>query len=201
MVHGWSGRGSQLRAAVEALRTRGFEVVAFDGPGHGDTPGKVGSIAHMARAIAAIAVAQPPDVIVAHSMGAAAATVAIADAAVTPRAVAFYGPNVHPLGFLRKVLHKLGADERVARRFQTYTEAQLGRSFASVDPRRALPAMRARLLVVHAEDDKEVPVREGVAFAEGWPGARLHVVPTLGHRRILHDPALAAFVADFLAEA
>src|SRR3954471_12912224 len=38
LVHGWEGRGSQLGSFVEPLVAAGLSVVAFDAPGHGDSP-------------------------------------------------------------------------------------------------------------------------------------------------------------------
>ena len=39
LVHGWGGRGTQLRAFIARLLARGLSVVAYDAPGHGMTGG------------------------------------------------------------------------------------------------------------------------------------------------------------------
>src|SRR5688572_16391660 len=36
LVHGWEGRGAQLAAFIEPLVAKGFRVVTFDAPGHGE---------------------------------------------------------------------------------------------------------------------------------------------------------------------
>src|SRR5262245_22361365 len=42
LVHGWSGRGTQLGALIDPLVAHGLSVAAFDAPGHGDSdPGPV----------------------------------------------------------------------------------------------------------------------------------------------------------------
>jgi len=38
-VHGWSGRGTQMGAFAAPLVERGYRVIAFDGPAHGDSAG------------------------------------------------------------------------------------------------------------------------------------------------------------------
>lgn len=64
---------------------------------------------------------------------------------------------------------------------------------------RIAPGVKAPLLIIHDEDDVDVPLRDGKAYVEAWPGARLHTTRSLGHRRILRDPEVIGAVADFLA--
>ena len=40
MVHGWSGRGTQLYAIADKLLENGFMTISFDGPAHGQSSGK-----------------------------------------------------------------------------------------------------------------------------------------------------------------
>src|SRR5688572_6659062 len=93
LVHGWSGRGSQLGAFVEPLERAGLRVVAFDGPGHGDSPARLGSLVTQARAVAALARALGPiEAVVAHSVGGAAALLATRSAGVCARRYALIAP-------------------------------------------------------------------------------------------------------------
>lgn len=55
-------------------------------------------------------------------------------------------------------------------------------------------------LLVHGEDDRRVPPACSARIADAWPGARLHLVPGLGHRRILEDPRVLALIVDALSE-
>src|SRR5678816_1021873 len=54
LVHGWEGRGSQLGAFVEPLVAAGMSVVAFDAPGHGDSPGHQLFLTELADCVADI---------------------------------------------------------------------------------------------------------------------------------------------------
>jgi hypothetical protein len=57
-----------------------------------------------------------------------------------------------------------------------------------------------RLLVVHDEDDKEVPLAHARALAASWPSAHLMVTQGLGHRRVLREPAVVEKVLGFLTD-
>src|SRR5262245_8871266 len=95
LVHGWEGRGSQLGALVEPLLRAGLSVVAFDAPGHGDSPGRRLYLADLADCIADIARAVGPlHGIVAHSFGAAAVLLAHQRGAVDARRNVMIAPNV-----------------------------------------------------------------------------------------------------------
>ena len=51
MVHGWDSRASHLGSFVEALLAAGYQVVAFDGPGHGDSGGHHSNVVLLGQAI------------------------------------------------------------------------------------------------------------------------------------------------------
>src|SRR5260221_10875875 len=85
LVHGWNGRGSQLGGFVAPLVSAGFQAVAFDAPGHGESAGSTSSVIEFANAFDAVADAvrpffQPLAGVIAHSMGGAAVTFALSRA-------------------------------------------------------------------------------------------------------------------------
>src|SRR5258706_3425003 len=94
LVHGWEGRGSQLGAFVAPLVDAGMSVIAFDAPGHGDSPDHQLYLTDLADSIADVAAAVGPlHAIVAHSFGAAAVLLAHARSGlVAPRNV-MISPN------------------------------------------------------------------------------------------------------------
>ena len=53
-------------------------------------------------------------------------------------------------------------------------------------------------LVIHDEDDADIPWQEGQAVASAWQHARFLKTNSFGHRRILRDPGTVAAVVDFV---
>jgi len=43
-IHGWTGRGTQIVNYIKPLNAIGYRVISFDGPAHGNTPGKQTSL-------------------------------------------------------------------------------------------------------------------------------------------------------------
>ncbi|HET7361735.1 MAG TPA: alpha/beta hydrolase, partial [Salinimicrobium sp.] len=51
LVHGWSGRGTQLSMMAKALVEQDYSVISFDAPGHGKAPGKISMMPFFSKAI------------------------------------------------------------------------------------------------------------------------------------------------------
>ncbi|MGD0524422.1 MAG: alpha/beta fold hydrolase [Polyangiaceae bacterium] len=200
LVHGWEGRGSQLGALVEPLTALGFRVVTFDAPGHGDSPGERASLFHFAEAIERAAETFGPfHAIVTHSMGGASALWASRERPLATRLV-MIAPPVDLRDFTRKLSTTLGLPEAVRLRVHRRLAARFGVPMEDVRAERLASVMRGPLLVVHDENDREVPVACGEAVAAAWPGAELVRTRGLGHQRILRDPEVLRSVVRFVAQ-
>jgi len=214
LVHGWNGRGSQLGAFVEPLVEAGFQVVAFDAPGHGASAGSSSSLVHFANAFDAVVDAvrpffQPIRGVIAHSMGGAAvmfslsraqdrARVASEPGAKPPRLV-FIAPPINLHDFVSTVSSELGLSQRTERVLASLVEERIGHRMTDLHALRHAQDMQAPLLVLHDEQDRAVPLACGESLAQAWPGAELRRSSGLGHNRILRDPATITTAVAFLA--
>ena len=201
LVHGWEGRGAQLAPFVEPLLAKGFRVVTFDAPGHGNSAGEVSSLVHFAQAIEAVVQAYGPfEAIITHSMGGAATAWALRNGPLAKRLVMLC-PPIAVQDFTRQLTQALSLSDSV----RTNVERRLARRFGvapeALHVAKVAPNMRTPLLLVHDQDDREVPIACGEAIAESWPGATLVRTQGLGHRRILRDPKVIAQAVRFVAGA
>jgi len=205
LVHGWGGHRTQLAAFVEPLVAAGFQVVTYDAPSHGDSAaGTLGrrrsSLIELMDAIETMIGAHgPAHAIIGHSLGAAAAALAVLDGTKTDRLV-LVAPPAEPVEYTRAFARALGFSEstrqRLLRRMEVLAGCPLDRL---VIPQRAagrfdLPP----LLVVADRTDKETDPADGQRIAESWPDAELRLSDGLGHRRILRDADTVAAVVDYL---
>jgi pimeloyl-ACP methyl ester carboxylesterase len=196
LVHGWGGRGAQLGAFVDPLIARGFSVVAFDAPGHGASdPGPV-TIPELTAAIREVAAARGRLAgLVAHSVGALAATRALYEGLEVAAAV-YVGPAAELVGPAARFAETLGFSRDVRERMRQRIEARVGRPWSAFDVTALAPALHTPLLVVHDRGDAEIPWQHGLVTSRAWSGAELLLTDGLGHRRILRAPdVLAASVA------
>lgn len=202
LVHGWEGRGSQLAAFVPPLLAAGFRVIAFDGPGHGRARSHRSSAVHMALAIERIAQSTGHLAgIVAHSVGGAATALAfhLSRGKLDVGRCVLVAPPVSAKRFFDHFCSALALDGEMREAFASRVERELGVPLASVDVRVATPHLRAPMLLLHDEADREVPFEDARTFVRAWPGAKLVVTSGLGHRAILRDPDVVAATAAFIA--
>lgn len=215
LVHGWNGRGTQLGAFVAPLVQAGYQVIAFDAPGHGGSAGTTSSLVRFAEAFEAVVDAtkpffQPLAGVIAHSMGGAAVTFALSRArerdavgvgvepgARSPR-LAFIAPPVDVRDFVTTVSGELGLSDRTRGALESALERRVGKRIEDLHALRLAKTMTAPLFIVHDEQDRAVPIECGEQLAEAWPGALLKKTRGLGHNRILRDPATVQSVVDYV---
>ncbi|MGE5182918.1 MAG: alpha/beta hydrolase [Acidobacteriota bacterium] len=201
LVHGWEGRGSQLGALVEPLVAAGMTVVAFDAPGHGDSPEHRLYLTDLADCIADVAAAVGPlHGIVAHSFGAAGALLAqVRGGLIAPRYV-MLAPNVLIDDAVRRFARVVGLDDRDRDALELRLAAHTGVAPAALSLDRLVAARDGSLLIVHDRADREVPFEHGARLAAAWPTSELIATEGLGHRRILRDPQVLARAVEFLRD-
>ncbi|WP_328941658.1 alpha/beta hydrolase [Streptomyces sp. NBC_00250] len=203
LVHGWSSRASRLTAFAEPLLARGYSPVAFDAPGHGDSPGRAGNIVEYREIIRELHARHGDfDAVVAHSFGVLASLFALRDGVRTARFVGLGG--VGSFGMLVKGFQAgLGVDERIVRCMRGHVERRLAPDEPGIwdrfDADRAAGELGAPVLLFHDESDDMVPPVQSRRLARAH-GDRARLVETrgLGHRRILRDPAVVAEAVAFL---
>ena len=198
LVHGWSGRGSQLGAFVAPLLERGRRVIAFDAPGHGRSDGGLTGLPELVTAVERVLEAHEGiTAAIAHSMGAGATTVAMSRGHALER-VAYLAPPENAEGYLRRVAFALGVDAEATLRARERIEAYFGVPFAALRGSTHAPAMRAALAIFHDPVDEDVPIAEAERIAAAWPRAELHRVQGVGHTRIARDPHVVERAVEFI---
>jgi pimeloyl-ACP methyl ester carboxylesterase len=199
LVHGWEGRGAQLGSLVGPLTDRGFRVVTFDAPAHGDSAGQQSSLVHFADAVEAAGhTLGPLHGIVAHSMGGAATLWASRSRAIAARLV-LIAPPLDVRDFTRTLSRILGLPEEVRERVHVRLEARFGVGAEALRSDNMASRVRGPVLVLHDEKDREVPIACGEAIAKALSGSTMVRTEGLGHQRILRDPEAIATIARFLA--
>lgn len=199
LVHGWAGRGAQLAPFIEPLVDAGHRVVAFDAPGHGDSPGGRTTFTEFAAAIEAAADSLGTlHAVIAHSMGGATTALVASRRPLAGRYVMIAPPRRF-LDFAEGFSRMIGLSPEVYARFVARLDRALGVPAESLVVDDFVRDARAPLLVVHDAEDRDVPFDRGAQIAASWPGALLHRTEGLGHNRILKDPEVVRIVHRFVA--
>lgn len=202
LVHGWHGRGPQLGAFAVALAAAGLRAVALDAPAHGRTPGRSTNLPEVSAALRAVAAScGPVHGLIAHSFGVPCALHAMSEGLAVGRMVAIAAPSSVEFlvdSFAGMLALSPPVVQVLRRRLEERFGPDLWMRFA---PRELARGCEVPALLLHDEDDRDVPVEEGEALAAAWPGARFERTRGLGHRRILRDKTVVERATEFLAPA
>lgn len=199
MVHGWDGRGSQMLRFVRPLVKRGYSVVAFDVPAHGDAPGNQVDPPLAAEVITAVArQCTAIEGVITHSFGAIWALLAVTNGIPVKRIAMISPPQSLPKIF-EKFARRLRVSPRLQQSLKTYLERTYGDLWNNFSPEFLVGRLQGvNGLVVHDQGDREIPVEEGRRVAELWADADYVETSGLGHYRILKSDDVIDKVVGFV---
>jgi pimeloyl-ACP methyl ester carboxylesterase len=199
LVHGFEGNRAQFAAVIDALLAHGLSAVALDVPAHGDSAGdELTAVKFMAAIERTLDRLGPVHGVVGHSMGGAMSLFSLAELGVRARVVLVSAPSS-----LKRQLHRfasaIGLSRRGTAAFIAAVETRVGRPAADFDVRQIAGKVDLPLLLIHDQNDRQVPVAEAARAAHALPDAELMVTRGLGHNRLLADPTVVRAIAEFLA--
>ncbi len=202
LAHGWNGRATQLGGFVEPLLAQGFAVLGFDAPGHGQSSGRSTSAVQIARLIARLDREYGPfEAVIAHSLGVPAALYAATHENLRLHALVGIGSP----GSLPYLINKYADTMRIPAAVTGQFLVRLQREFGDDwEQRLDITHMAGQLdastraLIIHDNDDLDIPASIGQHIAGSIPGAGFVLTSGLGHRRILRSAAVTGLVVQFI---
>ncbi|WP_087001528.1 alpha/beta hydrolase [Rhizobium sullae] len=206
VTHGWGSSMEYMTDLIAALAASGAEVIGVDFPGHGRAGGR---FLHMGLAVKTIAAAEARfgafDAAVGHSFGGAALMVAAAG--MLPEVDAFSAGKIVTIGSpseMKWLFTGFGRMVGLGRTAQAALEDKVyrltGRKLEDFDAGKAAATMARPMLVIHAEDDKEVSANHARRYAASGGRVRLFWANGFGHRRIVSAEPVLSEVQRFLAD-
>ncbi|MCO7226483.1 alpha/beta hydrolase [Pleionea sp. CnH1-48] len=198
LVHGWESRATQMYGLVPALLNKGYEVIAIDMPAHGHSHG---NISHAEAFIQTILLTQQHfgefDAIVGHSLGAAASSIALSRGLNTQKLVLISGPS-NIANVLTRFSQYVGLNNKATQHFLTHAGNLVGKQPSDLDAINVTDDILVNTLVIHDQNDVEVPMSESQRLMDKFKNAELFITQGLGHRQILKSEEVIDRVSAFL---
>lgn len=199
LVHGWESRATHMYGLVDGLLTLGYHVVALDMPGHGRSPGK-SSNAHLFAQTVLLAEQTLGDfsVIIGHSMGASATSIAVGNGLKPEKMILISGPSSIE-NSIRHFTSLIGFNKRTSDHFIGKISQYVGVPFHQLDATNLLQECRIPTLLIHDESDNEVLPSESKRLVAVLQNAHLMTTQGFGHRKILKAQPVLKAITDFVA--
>jgi len=207
LVHGWNSRASHLALLARFLVTNGFHVLVFDGPAHGYSRKEQKDNSNMfefGRAISCVA--KKIDniyAVIGHSFGG------------TTSAFTLMGTGfLSEYQIAAKKLILISAPQSLSRIIENYcqnrneldTQAELTKSLehtfdfkvSDYSLSSTLRYLNSGILIIHDEQDEEIPVSDALQLKEANEGSKLILTKGSGHKKILINRDMLRAVKEFL---
>ena len=198
-IHGWAGRGTQVAHFIDSLVTAGYRIISFDGPAHGETPGKQTNILQFGDVVLEIEKKYGPFYgAITHSFGGMILAYTMNLGLKVERTVSLCPPadNDTLIKNFRRTLNIPDAPVDVMLR---RLENNYGKDiFDKVSTINNVKKLTNRALIIHDNNDDEIPWQSGQSVANAWQGSKFIRTQGLGHRRILRDPDVIKTSVDFI---
>jgi hypothetical protein len=201
IAHGFESSLKNFEGFVTPLVNKGYEVIAFDAPAHGQSEGKEIILPLYIKTLAAIYENYGPfDAYIGHSLGGLAIAHFLEtiphDASVK---VVFIAPATEITPIMDRFFKILHLNGEVRKAFDELSTEKTGISPEEASIRRAMHNIHATVLWLHDIADDITPYRD-VERVRGDNFHNINFVTTqgLGHRKIYRDPQTVQQVIDFL---
>ena len=199
LTHGWWSHAGRFVAIANDVLARGFGVVAFDAPGHGQSSGWRASMPEFARTLRAVAESVGAiHAAIGHSLGGAATLFAASRGLQVQRAVLIAAPANVGI-WADRYRDALSLSPAVDAHMRRLLTRNLGVEWHELDLPEVVRGLHLPALLMHDRDDGDVSVESGRALAANWTSASLVETSGLGHRKILRDPEVIRRVGEFVA--
>lgn len=198
LVHGWSGRGTQLVKIADKLLEMGYSTVSFDAPAHGKSPGKTSIMLEFIASILEIEKQFGSfEFIIGHSLGGMSTLNAIKQGLQVKKAVIIgSGDSVNDI--LSDFVSKLQLKSNMVTKLRTNFEKKYNMNMESYSSYIAAKEVSTPVLIIHDKNDDDVPVYASENIHKHLKNSELLITENLGHRKILGDEKVISTIETFI---
>lgn len=198
LVHGWSGRATQVAHLGQHMVKAGYKVISFDAPAHGQSNGRHTHFMEFAALIQEMKSRYPEiNYVVGHSMGGTAVGHALSEGLKIEKAV-IIGAPASTNWVLKTYCEKINVSPKIEQRIKQHIENKFDVTFEATGLNKISKKLTTACLIIHCEDDQETPVKDAHIIHSKWKNSTLAITTNLGHRRILKDTTIAHKIINFL---
>jgi pimeloyl-ACP methyl ester carboxylesterase len=198
LVHGWSGRGTQLVKFAEAFEKLGFQIVSFDAPAHGKSPGNTTLMPDFIASILEIEKQFGPfEAAIGHSLGGMSLLNAVKEGFKIKR-LTIIGSGDIVKDIIDDFVKKLQLNSKIGDLLRIHFEKKSNRTMDSYSSFHAASEISIPVLVIHDENDEEVPISCAHHIHQHLKNGEVMITQNLGHRKILGDAAVIQKTIQFI---
>lgn len=197
LIHGWESNVFRWRNLIGFLQEEGYNIIAFDAPGHGNSSGNLLNVPLYSQCIEALTEQHTPKYMIGHSMGGM---------------TTLYNQYLHPNDFVEKIVtlgspadlsdimdhyqNLLQFNSGVWEGLDNYFSENFNFRIPEFSSARFVQKIPKKGLLVHDEEDTVAPFRASEKVHSNWENSTLLRTKGLGHS--LHQEEVNQQIINFL---
>lgn len=198
LVHGWSGRGTQLVKIADELLKQGYSTISFDAPAHGKSKG---NSTIMTEFIASILELEkqfgPFEFAIGHSLGGMSVINAIKQNLSVKKAV-IIGSGDLIQDIITDFIRNLRLKPEIGDRMRVHFEKKFGEPMNNYSTSVAAKNIETPVFIIHDEDDADVNIKCAHNIHVHLKNSKIKITKKLGHRKILGNENVIEEIIDFI---
>ena len=198
LVHGWSGRGTQLVRIADELLKNGFATISFDAPAHGKSKGNFSIMTEFIASILELEKQYGPfEYVIGHSLGGMSVLNAIKQNLQVKKAVVIGSGDIIQ-DVIDDFIAKLEIHPKFGLLLKDHFEKKFGGKMDDYSAFKAAEQIDIPVLVIHDTEDVDVPVKAAYHIQKYLKHSELIITEGYGHRKILGNEAVVQKIISFL---
>lgn len=200
LVHGWSGRGTQLVKIAEELLNLGYSTISFDAPAHGKSKGNSSIMVEFIASILELEKQFGPfEFAIGHSLGGMSILNAIREN-LKVKKVVIIGSGDIIQDIIDDFIKKLNLKPEIGIKLRDHFEKKYGVEMNYYSASNAAKEVSIPVLIIHDENDVDVNVKAAHNINENLKNSELMITKNLGHRKILGNTEVIKRIVEFIKE-
>ncbi len=200
LVHGWSGRGTQLVKIADELLKNGFMTISFDAPAHGKSKGNSSIMIEFIASILEIEKQYGPfEFAIGHSLGGMSVLNAIKQSLKIKKAVIIGSGDIIQ-DIIDDFISKLRLNPEYGIKLRNHFEAKFGGKMDDYSAYKAAEKTEIPVLIIHDKDDHDVSVKAAYNIQKHLKNSEIMITESLGHRKILGNDDVIKKIIEFLKQ-
>ena len=200
LVHGWSGRGTQLVKIADELLHLGYSTISFDAPAHGKSKGNSSIMIEFIASILELEKQFGPfEYAIGHSLGGMSILNAIREHLKVKKAIIIGSGDVIQ-DIIDDFIKKLRLTPVIGLKLKDYFEKKYGEKMDYYSASNAAKKVLTPILIIHDENDEEVNVSAAYHISENLKNSELMITKNLGHRKILGNTEVIKRIVEYLKD-
>ena len=198
LVHGWSGRGTQLVKIADELLNLGYSTISFDAPAHGKSKGNSSIMVEFIASILELEKQFGPfEFAIGHSLGGMSILNAIREK-LKIRKVVIIGSGDIIQDIIDDFIKKLELNPEIGIKLREHFEKKYGVEMNYYSASNAAKEVLIPVLIIHDENDVDVNVKAAYNIKENLKTSELMITKNLGHRKILGNTEVIKRIVEFI---